>query len=276
MTDPIKGPSGFDEAQKNPEHWLCRVPGCAIWEKFEYWRDRVYSYLTHPDTEWRRVPAEPMRYEVRGCELWGGKNIIGREDVLLIEITIPDSSPWRRRHVNFILEEVTDAKPEEVPVQISDADQCCHRCGEDPCLTIARPLCMACDDIVAREEKEQSDPPTEMTAEQATAWLQKDARRVVIDRHGDTWQWDEGGFWMNGDNRSSQILSTIYNPYTPLAPVTRGQIARVEGLEALLTRIVKYATEDMAVTERSTRLPRAINEARKLLAKATKEGADGV
>jgi hypothetical protein len=61
------------------------------------------------------------------------------------------------------------------------------------------------------------DPPAEMDAERSTGWLLENPRRRVLDRNNVVWCADNTG-----------KLPNTAEPYTPLVPLTRGQLAEIE------------------------------------------------
>lgn len=88
-------------------------------------------------------------------------NELGKSVAELVERKEEDElrASWLTER-NTLRQELTAERELRVELEkkLHDVDQHCHRCGEDPCLTIERPLCMACDDIVAREASAQEQP----------------------------------------------------------------------------------------------------------------------
>jgi hypothetical protein len=86
------------------------------------------------------------------------------------------------------------------------------------------------------------DPPAEMDAERAEAWLETDPSRVVVDRAGDTWRFN--GKHCVCVRTGAGNFADHFGPFRPLVPRTRGQLAEIKRLTKRVNELVDYREQD--------------------------------
>lgn len=263
MTDTLKGPSGFDEARKEPTNWEARRTKGGWFAFRGGWESWRYNELTHPDTEWRRVTAEPMRLFTTSQVV----ALLEQDESLIFEAPdtdalFPCNASTDGVHVSFVTHFPEDDG--------GDSD------GSPP---------LRDDWILIRgaiPKAPQSDPPAEMTAEQAMKWLRGGEGRTAIDHEGDAWQCFEidCSWCFACTTLAKERCDLPPDTYTPLTPVTREQMTRVEELERHVERLHKAAKHAEAVIVELYRFSSADSPARadasraiEVLREATKEGA---
>jgi hypothetical protein len=216
MTNPtnlteLTGIEGFRAALGESERWEFDAPGDAGWCKLsdELEQNIGSKYLTQPGRRWRRIPdtqQAPTQAELSAA--------------LRNKLEVQEWSTAGNHLATYQVREVLMSQaPGGADWQpcLSDTEHACATWfvagvgGFDRDWRIIEP---------AAAPPAESELPAEMDAERATEWLRSG--------NGRTCRAKSGTLWFPNDVVNRKLPGPDVAPYTPLVPLTRGQLAEIE------------------------------------------------